>query len=310
MDENSKREGKSLAMRVSLNTIIVNITLSVFKLAAGLIARSGAMVSDAVHSASDVFSTVIVMIGVHISSKDSDSEHPYGHERMECVAAILLACILALTGIGIGITGIQNLISGVSGSLLAPGLLALVAAVVSIAVKEGMYWYTRAAAKKLSSGALMADAWHHRSDALSSVGSFIGIGGAILGFPILDPLASIVICLFIVKAAYDIFKDGIDKMVDKSCPEETCREIRGVVLAVPGVEGIDLLKTRMFGPRIYIDIEISADGNQTLYAAHHIAEQVHARIEGSFAEVKHCMVHVNPSGGEQAGAEEKEQPVK
>ena len=184
------------AMKVSWITIAANFVLSVFKLAAGIIAKSGAMVSDAVHSASDVLSTFVVMAGVKISGKKADDSHPYGHERMECVASMFLAVILAVTGIGIGISGINKITGG--GELTVPGVLALVAAAISIMVKELMFWYTRHYAKKLNSGALMADAWHHRSDALSSVGSLIGIGGALLGVPILDPIASVVICLFIL----------------------------------------------------------------------------------------------------------------
>ncbi len=292
---NKNSEPKAIAMRVSINTIIVNAVLSGFKLLAGIISGSAAMISDAVHSASDVFSTIIVMVGVHISAKDADTEHPYGHERMECVAAILLACVLALTGLVIGYSGIQSLISSTQSPLAAPGLLALIAAIISIAVKEGMYWYTRNAAKKINSGALMADAWHHRSDAFSSVGSLIGIAGARLGLPILDPIAAIAICIFILKASYDIFKDGIDKMVDKACPEEVVAPIRELVLQVDGVVDIDLMKTRMFGARYYVDIEITADGSLTLSEAHHIAETVHAEIEHHFPDVKHCMVHVNPA---------------
>ena len=175
---------EKIAMRVSVVSIVVNLILSFFKLMAGFIGNSGAMVSDAVHSASDVFSTLIVIVGVKISGKKSDTHHPYGHERMECVAAIILAVILFATGIGIGISGVEKIISGSETGIEIPGVIALVAAVVSIAVKEWMYWYTRAAAKKINSGALMADAWHHRSDSLSSIGAFVGILGARLGFPI------------------------------------------------------------------------------------------------------------------------------
>ena len=176
----------------------------------------------------------------------------------------------------------------------ASGMLALVAAVVSIVVKEWMFWYTRGTAKKINSGALMADAWHHRSDAMSSVGAFVGIFGARMGFPILDPLASVVICLLIVKASVDIFRDAIDKMVDRSCDEKTEKEMRETILKVDGVKRIDLLQTRLFGSKMYVDIEIAADGAQTLDAAHEIAEKVHHAIEETFTEVKHCMVHVNP----------------
>lgn len=293
--EAEQPDDQKIAMRVSGVSIFVNLFLSALKLLAGIVAHSGAMVSDAVHSASDVLSTVIVIIGVHLSGKKSDKEHQYGHERLECVSSILLAGLLLLTGVGIGISGVEKIIAGTAGEeLVIPGTLALIAAVVSIVVKEWMFWYTRAAAQKINSGALMADAWHHRSDSLSSIGSFIGIFGARLGYPILDPLASVIICLFIGKAAVDIFRDAIDKMVDHSCDEKTERSMKEEIENVPGVEHIDLLKTRLFGSKIYVDIEIAADENLSLEAAHDIAEQVHHTMEKKFKNVKHCMVHVNP----------------
>lgn len=289
-------EEQQIAMKVSGVSIFVNLALSLFKFLAGIIAHSGAMISDAVHSASDVISTVVVIIGVRMANKKSDEDHQYGHERLECVASIILAGLLLATGIGIGIAGIQKIIDGTSGTdLEIPGMLALVAAVSSLVVKEWMFWFTRSAAKKINSGALMADAWHHRSDALSSIGSFIGILGSRMGYPILDPAASVVICLFIVKAAVDIFRDAIDKMVDHSCDEETEEKMRTVIMEVPGVERIDVLRTRLFGSKMYVDIEIAADENIPLKKAHAIAEKVHHSIENSFLEVKHCMVHVNPS---------------
>ena len=285
----------ALAMKVSGVSIAVNLLLSVFKLIAGILAHSGAMISDAVHSASDVGSTFIVMIGVTLSGKKSDKEHQYGHERMECVSSIILSGLLLATGLGIGLGGVENIVKSSHGEVIViPGMLALVAAVVSIVVKEWMFWYTRGTAKKINSGALMADAWHHRSDAMSSIGAFVGIFGARMGFPILDPLASVVICLLIVKASVDIFRDAIDKMVDRSCDEKTEEEMRETILKVDGVKRIDLLQTRLFGSKMYVDIEIAADGAQTLDEAHETAEKVHHAIEETFAEVKHCMVHVNP----------------
>ena len=287
-------KAKQIAMRVSVVTIICNLLLSFFKLAAGLLGHSGAMISDAVHSASDVFSTIVAILGINISKKKSDQNPQYGHDRLECVAAIVLAVILFLTGVGIGIGGIKNIISGISEDIAVPGAIALAAAILSILIKEWMYWYTRKAAKKINSGALMADAWHHRSDALSSLGAFVGILGARMGYPILDPLASVVICLFIGKAASDIFRDAIDKMVDKSCDPETLGKMRSIILEQPGVQNIDLLQTRLFGPKIYVDIEIAADGNLTLREGHEIAQRVHDAMEKEFPLVKHCMVHVNP----------------
>lgn len=293
-DTMNEKEYEEIATHVSLVSIVWNLVLSVCKLLAGIFAHSGAMISDAVHSASDVFSSIVVIIGVKIASRKSDKEHPYGHERMECVASIILATVLCITGLGIGWSACKNIFSGAYETLTVPGALALFAALVSIVAKEAMFWYTRAYARKIDSGALMADAWHHRSDALSSVGALIGIGGARLGFPVLDSVASLVICVFIIKAAYDIFMDAIDKMVDKACDEATEEMIRDCALSITGVEGIDMLMTRVFANKIYVDIEICANGNQTLKESHHIAEAVHDSIEQHFPRVKHIMVHVNP----------------
>ena len=283
------------AMKVSTVSIVVNVLLSLFKLLAGVIAHSGAMISDAIHSASDVFSTIIVMVGIHLAGRKSDKEHPYGHERMECVAAIVLATVLAVTGLGIGWSAIQSIAKESTGVVVVPGVLALVAAVVSILTKEGMYWYTRFHAKKKNYSPIIADAWHHRSDALSSVGALVGIAASRMGYPLMDPLASLVICVFIEKAALDIFKDAINKMVDKACDEDTEQAIRECAEKQPGVIRVDMLKTRVFGNKIYVDLEIGADGNETLREAHAVAEEVHNRIENEFPKVKHIMVHVNPA---------------
>ena len=289
-----KNTGKSLATKVSVNTIIGNVVLTVFKLTAGIISHSAAMISDAIHSASDVFSTIVVIIGVQMADKKSDADHQYGHERLECVAAVILAVMLGITGGTIGVSSIGKISQSLTSDIVIPGKIALIAAVLSIAVKEAMFWYTRSAAKKINSGALMADAWHHRSDALSSIGSFLGILGARLGYPVLDPIAGVVICLFIIKVAVDIFRDSINKMTDKACDEQTSSEIRRLITEETGVLGIDDLKTRQFGDKIYIDVEILADGNIRLTEAHEIAENVHLKIENNFNKVKHCMVHVNP----------------
>ncbi len=286
------------AMRVSVVSIIVNVVLSVLKLIAGIVANSGAMVSDAIHSASDVVSTLIVIAGIKISGRASDKGHQYGHDRMECIASVLLSVVLFATGIMLGYGALVKILSGNYDSLAMPGSLALWAAVLSIVVKEGLYHYTMHTAKAINSTALKADAWHHRSDSLSSVGSFIGIFGAMLGFKVLDPVAGFVICLFILKAAVDIFRQSMDQMVDKSCDDVTVMNIRNIVLSVNGVERLDLLKTRMFGSKIYVDVEFGADGGMSLYEAHKIAEHVHKKIEDEMPEVKHCMVHVNPMGDE------------
>ena len=291
----SEDEFQRVANKVSFVTIIGNILLSVMKLIAGFIAHSNAMISDAIHSASDVFSTFVVIIGIKLASKKADKEHPYGHERLECVAAIVLSMVLFITGFGIGTAALKNITSGDYNNIAVPGILALVAAIVSIVSKEAMYWYTRYNAKRIDSSALMADAWHHRSDAFSSIGALIGIAGARLGFPIMDSIASLIIFVFIIKAAYDIFKDAIDKMVDHACDDDTVNQIRECVMKHEDVLGIDMLQTRIFGNKIYVDLEIATDGSYTLSKAHTIAESVHDDIEKSFPKVKHIMVHVNPA---------------
>ncbi len=287
-------DGNALAMRVSRVTVAVNVILSIGKLIVGIVGRSGAMISDAVHSVSDVFSTFVVMVGIKLADKEEDTEHPYGHERMECVAAIILALFLATVGAGIGYSGIKKIVAGDYGELAVPGISSLVTAIVSIIVKEWMFRYTRRTAIKINSGALMADAWHHRSDALSSVGAFIGILFARLGLPIMDPIASAVISLFIIKAAFDIFRDGLEKMVDRSCDAETEEQMRELVESIEGVRGIRSMKTRQFGAKMYVDVEIYADGTLTLLESHDIAHRVHDAIEANFRNCKHCMVHVDP----------------
>lgn len=286
---------KAVIRNLSLVSVIGNAILSGFKLFAGITGNSGAMISDSIHSFSDVLTTLIAWIGVKISKKDADIKHPYGHERLECVAALILGVVLMITGIGVGKVGVQNIISGNYGTLAVPSSIALVAAVVSIVGKEAMYWYTRYYAKLINSTAFLADAWHHRSDAFSSVGSLIGIAGAMLGFPVMDSVASVVICIFIMKVAYDILKDALVKMLDTSCGEEYEKNLMEDILTQEDVLGIDMLRSRMFGNKVYIDLEISVDGDKPLWQAHEIAERVHQNVEQRFAEVKHIMIHVNPS---------------
>jgi len=293
--EAESESNKKLAVRVTAIGLFANVFLAVMKLTAGVLAHSSAMISDAVNSVSDVFSTFIVMIGVRAAHRQRDQEHQYGHERMECVAAIVLSVILAGTGFTIGISGIEKIRSGfLENSLRAPGILALVAAVATIVIKECLYVCTKSAADRTKSMALLASACDHRSDVLSSSCTFIGILGARMGLPVLDPIASVIICSFILKSAIDIFRKAMDQMVDKSCSEETIHSMKEVIRSVKGVEHIDILRTRLFGNKIYAEVEITVKGSITLLEAHAIAENVHAAMEENFPDVKHCMVHVNP----------------
>lgn len=289
----SKEEREKISKRVPLIGICLNAALSAFKLFAGVVAHSGAMVSDGVHSASDVFSTLIVLIGLHFANKPADDSHPYGHERFECVAALLLSFVLFLTGSSIGVEGVKKILSP-SSTLVVPGLLALIAAGISIVTKEGMYWYVITNAKKINSSALRANAWDNRSDAFSSIGSFAGILGARMGYPKLDSVASVIIAVLIIKVAYNIFTDSIDKMLDHSCSDDFVERVENSIKEDSEVVRVDSIKTRQFGDRAYVDIEIAVDGEKLLYDAHRVANRTHDRIEKDFPEVKHCMVHVNP----------------
>ena len=286
------KNNEKIAIKVSIISIILNCLLTLIKFISGVISKSSAMISDSVHSLSDVLSTFVVIIGVKISNKKADSDHPYGHERIECVSAIILSGMLFVVGALIGINGIKNVTN--SSNLVMPGVLALIASIISIISKEAMYQYTIRVSKKINSAALKADAWHHRSDALSSIGSFIGILGSRLGFKIFDPLASVIISLCIIKVSIDIFKDAIDKMVDKSCDKEVIDKVISVIEKNESVKNIDDIKTRQFGNKAYVDVEISVDENLLLKDAHNIAEEIHDSVENEINIVKHCMVHVNP----------------
>lgn len=286
-------EAEKIALSVSNWSILSNILLTGLKLLAGFIANSAAMISDAIHTASDVLSTLVVIVSVKIANKKSDSDHQYGHERFESLGSLILAIMLLATGLAIGWGGVKTLWKP-SNSLTVPGTLALYAAILSIIVKEVMYWYTIVAAKKINSTALKADAWHHRSDALSSIGALLGIGAAQLGYPLGDPVASLLICLCIIKTAWDIGKDAVEKLTDKSCDPETVKAMCSVAAAQKGVIAVKELKTRLFGTKAYTDITIACDGNLTLHDAHHIGEKVHLAIERNFPQVKHCNVHVDP----------------
>ncbi len=285
---------KKTVARLTQVGIVGNMLLVAFKLYAGIAGHSGAMVSDAVHSLSDVAATFIAFLGVHLGGKAPDRQHPYGHDRLECVASMVLGIILLATGLGIGWGGIRQILAESNSAAIDPAPIALIAAVVSIVSKEAMFQYTRYYAKKLNSSAFMADAWHHRSDALSSIGSLVGIGGAMLGCPVMEPIACVAICLCILKVAFDILKDALEKMLDTACPDSYEQDLGDFIRRQQGVARLDALRTRKFGSMVYIDAEIGVDGNLPLSQAHSIAEQVHHAVEASHPEIKHIMIHENP----------------
>lgn len=296
---NDKTNAVKIINKVAIVTIVVNLILSIGKLIAGIVGNSTAMISDAVHSGSDVLSTFIVLIGARIAVKSEDRDHNYGHDKFENIASIILAMMLFATALALGYAGIQSIISATKGEFVKPSYIALVAAIVSIVVKEGMYWYTIYYAKKLDSQALKADAWHHRSDAFSSIASFAGILGAILGVFVLEGIATLLIAVLIIKVSYDIVKVVIKQLTDHAAPEELVSRIYKTIDEDQDVKNIDVLKTRISGSIIYVDAEIAVDSSLNIVDAHEIAERVHDKIENEFKEVKHIAIHVNPYFGEE-----------
>lgn len=283
------------AVMISWVSIIVNLLLSILKLIVGFLGHSKALVADAVHSASDVFSTIIVLIGISVSKRPADRSHEYGHEKFEDIATLFLSFLLIITGLQIGKTGVTALLSIKSSTPVIPSVTTIAIAALSIFVKELMFQVTFRIGKREKSSALIADAWHHRSDALSSVGSLLGILFARHGFPFFDALASIVITAFILKTAVDIMLPAIKGLTDYSCSDTDEARIRELALATDGVCGIDLLKTRKHGNGYYVDMEIRVCSTLRISEAHAIAEQVHDALEAAIPEIRHCMVHVNPA---------------
>ena len=285
-----KDERLDIGVRVSKNTIIGNFILAFIKILIGFIARSTAMLADGMHSLSDVITTIGVIIGLKLSHKEADKSHPYGHEKIESITSLFLAIVLFLVAISIGFSGIIKIINH---SYVTPGFSAIIAAIISIIVKELMYWYTIKYANQINSPSLKADAWHHRSDALSSAGALIGIAGARMGYTFLDPLVAIIIALVIIKVAFDISKQSIAQLIDEAASEEDIQVIIDRINSIDGIYEIKNLKTRRHSNRLYVDVDISVDATLTVEEGHKIALYVHNLIEED-SRIKHCMVHVNP----------------
>ena len=284
--------------RVTLVGSVVNLLLVGLKAVAGVAGHSAAMVSDAVHSLSDFVTDIVVLIFVRVSARPQDDDHDYGHGKYETIATLFIGLALAAAAVGIVVAAARKLAAWFQGEELpAPGALALWAALISIAVKEILYQYTRIKGRKLDSPALEANAWHHRSDALSSVGAAIGIGGAILlgqRWTVLDPLASIVVGAMLVKVAWDLLGPSVGELTDSSLPADTEEEMLQIIRSVEGVEDPHNLRTRRVGNRIAAEVHIRLDGGQTLAEAHEKASEVERRFKERFGAQSHLIVHMEP----------------
>ncbi|MDE6380819.1 MAG: cation diffusion facilitator family transporter [Muribaculaceae bacterium] len=284
--------------KVTIVGTVVNALLVAVKFVAGIVGRSSALVADAVHSLTDFISDIIVLVFVKISAKPRDAEHGYGHGKFETLATLIIGVLLAAAGIGLMINGISQVWDSLHGTLLPePTWIALVVAIISIVSKEILYRYTFREGKRLNSDAVIANAWHHRSDAISSIGTMIGIGGAMfLGekWRILDPVAAIVVSFFIIKAGYDIIKPAINELLEASLPKEQTKEITEIIRSVKGVEGLHNLRTRKVGNAIAIDVHVKMDGDLRLTEAHEIASRIERAIRTRFGQKSMIYVHMEP----------------
>ena len=284
--------------RVTLTGSVVNLLLVGLKAVAGVAGHSAAMVSDAVHSLSDFVTDIVVLVFVRISARPQDESHDYGHGKFETLATLLIGLALAAAAVAIVVSGAVKFARWLQGEdLPAPGKLALWAALVSIVVKELLFQYTRIKGKRLDSGALKANAWHHRSDALSSIGAAIGIGGAIIlgdRWTVLDPLASIVVGAMLVKVAWDLLGPSFGELTESSLPADTEREMLDAICSVPGVEDPHNLRTRRIGNRVAAEVHIRLDGSLSLEEAHEKASEVERRFKERFGAQSHIIVHMEP----------------
>lgn len=281
--------------KVTIISIITNVFLAVFKASFGVMFHSYALVSDAIHSLSDVFSAFVVIIGSKFANKEKDDDHNYGHQKYESIAGIVLSMFLLVTAMFIIKAGIERIIALNDGEVFqSPNKFALYCALVSVLLKEAMYRYTILVASKIKSPALKADAWHHRTDALASVGSFLAIIGTLNGYLLADPIISVIIGGLILKVSWSIAKESVDQVIDKAVDKEMYDEIRRDILSVDGVIEIDTLKTRIHASKIYIDVSIFVDKDLSITKGHEISKAVHDSIERDFTDVLHIMVHVKP----------------
>lgn len=278
---------------------VVNIFLTVFKFVAGVLGRSSAMVADAVHSLSDLVTDAIIFLFVRAASKPVDRSHEYGHGKFETLATLIVGCILIAVGVGIMVDGIKDCIAFFQGNRgERPRIIALIAALLSIVMKEAVFRYTLRQGRKLESPIMIANAWHHRSDAFSSIATLVGVAGAMfLGDKglILDPLAAVLVSFYICKSGYEVVKPSIDELLEKSLPSATEKEIRQILKSVSGIEGVHKLKTRKIGSKIAIEAHTEMDGKMTLEEAHHIATTAENKLRKHFGSKTHIGIHMEPS---------------
>jgi len=284
--------------KVTLIGGAVNVLLLAFKFIAGIVGHSAAMIADAIHSLSDFATDVVVLVFVKISGKPQDKSHDYGHGKYETLATTLIGVALLAVGIGIGYNGVVKVIDWFHGEQLeAPGMLAFWAAIVSIVLKELTYQYTVRQGRKLNSPAVEANAWHHRSDALSSIGTAVGIGGAVLlsdRWTVLDPAASVIVSIFIIKVSLDLLKNGLGELTERSLPDDVEEEIVGVVASFDGVVEPHDLRTRRIGSHYAMEMHILMDGNISLHAAHDTADAIENALKERFGEKTHVAIHIEP----------------
>ncbi|WP_455542134.1 cation diffusion facilitator family transporter [Intestinibacter sp.] len=280
------------ASKVTILSIIWNAFLSVIKILSGVIGHSTAMIADGIHSASDIITSVGVLIGNKISSKPGDKEHNYGHDKAETLVSFLLSIMLIIVAVSIGVDGAKKIFN--LDEVKVPTLIPLIVSVISIAIKEYQYRITIRVAKKINSPSLKADAWHHRSDALSSVAAFIGIGGAMIGYKILEPVATIIVALIVCKVAIDIFINAINELMDVSISEEEEQQIMDYCKATNGIKHVKTIKTRKHGAFAYIDLVICVDGSLTVKEGHDIASDLEKKLIDEMSIIKGITVHVEP----------------
>lgn len=296
---------RTAVYRVSIVGMVVNVLLTVAKFAAGILGRSTAMIADAVHSVSDVATDVVVIVFLRVSMRPRDTSHDYGHGKFETLATVAIAAALAAVAVGILINAVKSIAAFASGTVLSqPGSVALIAAAVSLVVKELLFRYTRKVGSRQRSPAVIANAWHHRTDALSSIGALAGIGGAIfLGerWRVLDPIAAIVVSVLIGKAAVEMIIPGLNELLEASLPPETEREIMAIVRSVHGVRDPHSLKTRKIGAEIAIEIHVRVDSAMTVEASHNITEEVERELEMRFGPGTLVTVHVEPPSDREPG---------